>query len=493
MKKATSTFILLLFFFKLVSQSQECNCESTFHWMKKIFEENDAGFQYSLEQKEYENYELFNSQILGQIKQTKDVDSCQLLLNNWLHFFRTSHLGIYKIPNQKTETFKETYSGQEADDIIEKFKDWEKVDVDLDDFTNYLNSKDSLGLEGIWDTEPYKLGIIKQNNTYLGFIIEADNVYWRKNQVKLKIYEDNGKMSSIFYYRDHRGETYTNVELFEDNYLMIGPIILYRHEMKEKSMLAENYLTAITTTEPYFQKLNESTNLLRIPSFRLSYKPIIDSLINSHFNEITNTKNLIIDIRNNNGGSDISFENIIPLIYTNPIREIGVEYYSTTLNNQRMLDFVNDPSYGFDDDKKTWAKESYEILNSNLGEYINLSESDCTIIKFDTIFQYPQNVGIICNQQNASAAEQFLYLSKQSKKVKLFGETTRGCLDVSNMYFINSPDNVFIFYYALTKSIRLPNYPIDDIGIQPDYYLDENIPEYKWFEYIDNVFNYIQK
>ena len=30
---------------------------------------------------------------------------------------------------------------------------------------------------------------------------------------------------------------------------------------------------------------------------------------------------------------------------------------------------------------------------------------------------------------------------------------------------------------------------IDDIGMQPDYYLDETIPQYKWVELVNEVLN----
>ena len=64
---------------------------------------------------------------------------------------------------------------------------------------------------------------------------------------------------------------------------------------------------------------------------------------------ILKTPNLIIDIRNNGGGSDRSYTELLPILYTNPIRKVGVELLSTSLNNQQMLDFINDPAYRFDE------------------------------------------------------------------------------------------------------------------------------------------------
>ncbi len=39
-------FLLLLFFFSAANiQAQKCNCKASYEWVKKIFEENDAGIR----------------------------------------------------------------------------------------------------------------------------------------------------------------------------------------------------------------------------------------------------------------------------------------------------------------------------------------------------------------------------------------------------------------------------------------------------------------
>jgi hypothetical protein len=160
---------------------------------------------------------------------------------------------------------------------------------------------------------------------------------------------------------------------------------------------------------------NNNTLYFRIPSFESSAKTAIDSILNVWKDRILKTENLIIDIRNGTGGSDASFQGILPFVYTNPIRTVGVEYLSTKLNIQRMLDFIQKPEYGFDEAGKKWVRSAYEKQEQQLGRFVNLKENSVSMTTFDTIFPMPAKVAIIINRQNGSKDEQFLLAAKQSK------------------------------------------------------------------------------
>jgi C-terminal processing protease CtpA/Prc len=81
-------------------------------------------------------------------------------------------------------------------------------------------------------------------------------------------------------------------------------------------------------------------------------------------------------------------------------------------------------------------------------------------------------VGIIINDGVASSAEQFLLDAKQSSKVLLFGNcNTAGVLDYSNAITEKLPSGKFELTFPMTRSRRLPDHPIDNIGISPDVYV----------------------
>jgi Peptidase family S41 len=471
-------FTALLLVFALSLPAQNCNCEKNFEWVKKTFEENDAGFSYAIANKGKPPYDNHNRIFLQKVKNIKKPEECTKALYEWLTFFKAGHIGIKRLVSDNTNTQQ-----------VAKPKtneNWETLNIDITGFEKYLNSKKETDFEGIWEMEPYKIGIKKFNNAYVGFIIETSAENWKAGQVKVKFSDKKG----VFYLRDKSAEEFTTIKPIGKNYLQLGRFSLKRLSPKfEKEKAIEQFFKSMSAEKPFIEELNKTTLLLRIPSFDGSQKKDIDSVISANKAKILKTENLIIDLRNNGGGSDWSYKEIIPFLYTNPIRTVGVEMFSTKLNNQRMLDFINKPEYGLDDETKKWAKTSYDTLEKHLGEFVNLDSVKISIDKFDTVYAYPKNVGIIIHKGNGSTTEQFLLAAKQSKKVKLFGTTTFGVLDISNMIFVKSPCNEFELGYSLSKSYRIPDMTIDSKGIQPDYYIDNEIQEYDWIKYVNDILN----
>lgn len=461
---------------------QNCNCTDNYTWLKETFEKNDAGFQYVIDKKGEADYKKHCDIYAEKVKAITDKETCTKELVNWLRYFRRGHLWLQYIG--KTDEQKKEPIDKEK--IRKQFKDWEKYAYNEKEFDSYISQLKIPSLEGIWSSPPYKIGIKKVNNEYIGFVLEADGVYWSKPQVKFKIKDEKGKLSATYYMQDHSAKEMQEVVLLGNNYLQMNWVILKRVKPSfpsDKSL--DMYFKFLTTNLPIFEKLSDKTVILRIPSFDPSQKKHIDSIIHANLQTITKTENLIIDLQNNGGGSDESFKELIPLIYTNPIRVVGMELLSTPLNNKRMEEFANDPEASAED--KKWAKDAVEKLNKNLGKFVNLDSSIVDFETSDTSYIYPKKIGIIINGGCGSTTEQFLLAAKQSKKVKLFGTTTFGSLDISNMFSVKSPCNDYELGYCLSKSYRIPDFTIDGKGLQPDYYLDKEIPKYEWVDFVNKI------
>ncbi|ETK10606.1 hypothetical protein T231_04000 [Tannerella sp. oral taxon BU063 isolate Cell 6/7/9] len=474
--KYSSIILITICLVSNSSYGQTCNCEQNFSWVKKTFEENDAGYQDIIALKGKQAYTTHTDSFIQKIKGAKTTTACASLMNEWIHFFRKGHIGVFPADDQ---------------DDNDTNAHWEKTNINLQDFKNHLYAEKTPGYEGIWDLNNDTIGIIKEKNQYTGFIIKSGNISWKQNEVKLKFTKSTDGDRLLFYTGNRSTEEYKNVELIGNNYLQAGGYVLKRvfPEFKKDDKGIEAYYKRMTAKQPYAELLNDKTVYFRIPSFNPKYKKSIDSVILKCKSKILTTETLIIDLLDNGGGVDESYQELLPILYTNPLRNIAVARRSSKLNNQALLDGYNNPEYGFSAEDKKWAKQAYDKLESQLGKFVNLGDSTIYIEKRDSVYPYPKNVGILINEHNGSTAEQFLLDAKQSKKVKLFGRMTFGALDMSNLNFAKSPSNCIVLVYAMSRSFRIPEMPVDDIGIQPDYYLDKTIPLFKWVEYVNEILN----
>jgi hypothetical protein len=473
-------FLIITFFTTFTAFAQDCNCEKNFQWVKNTFEVNDAGFQFVIDKKGQAEYENHNRFYAEKVKKIDDVNECAKVLNEWTKFFRKGHLFVSSLKKSTpTETKKEIDT-----------KNWEPFPMTTKELTRYFAKNDEKSFEGIWKMDNYTIAIVKKNEEYIGFILDAPNTNWKKNQVKLKLYKNKG--SEIFggklFLRDYSTYEMNFVEMVGNNTIALGQFKLERVNPKvaDSEQVAKFWELAMTD-EPMFFEHSETTNVLRIPSFEWENKKAIDSIISANHEKIVSKPNFVIDIRDNGGGADSSFSSLIQYLYTNPIRVITVEMLSTELNNKRNEFFLNQDDVS--ENEKEEIRKEMKLLNDNLGKFVNLFGTNLFYQTREKVLDYPKNVAVLINEYNGSTAEQFLLAAKQSTKTKLFGKTTMGVLDISNMNFVTSDCGDIQLGYSMSKSLRIPHMTIDDKGIQPDYYLDDSIKQYEWIPFVEDTFN----
>ena len=107
------------------------------------------------------------------------------------------------------------------------------------------------------------------------------------------------------------------------------------------------------------------------------------------------------------------------------------------------------------------------------GQYIN--QDDAGVVQFERVKQperkRPSRIAILVDGRCASSCEEFLLIARQSFSVKLVGQPSFGSLDYSNLRPYDLPSGQRVLWYATSRSLRLPDYPVDLAGIPPDIYL----------------------
>jgi len=195
--------------------------------------------------------------------------------------------------------------------------------------------------------------------------------------------------------------------------------------------------------------------------------------VKQYWSAITSMPNLIIDIRYNPGGQDTYYQLLASLLYTHPYKSKGVEWYATEDNIKMFEEALKDGEIKNGEEGIQWTNALLNEMKKHPGQFvIHPMMRDDETVKNDSIYKYPKRVGIIINEGNASSAEQFLLAAKQSSKAILFGNcNTAGVLDYSNAVSENFPSNKYQLTFPMTRSKRIPDNPIDNIGIPPDIYI----------------------
>lgn len=481
------SFILFLSLAAFRLTAQECDCPKTFDWMVNTFEANDAGFQYVIDKKGKDDYTKHTTLAREKAKAAVTMNDCGQVLYSWMRYFRPGHIAVQQLQNGNAGNESKIADA----DIRQQYKNTPKLNLTEKQLIALLNKKTAKDpLEGIWSNGTYRIGIVandKSTTEFSGFILKADSIYWMPGQVKVELKQaaDHKGYTIDYYMRDHSKQPGTaEFVSSEKNLLLLFGDYWTREYPKNIASQKEQLLVKFSKARlPFAERLSDKTLYLRIPSFAAEQKQVIDSVIAKYDAEISKTPNLIIDIRNGTGGSDASYSSISPYMYTQPIRTVGVQLYATELNAKAFEEYAKQ----YDDSSDVrYCRDVAARMRANPGKFITML-SDDKAFSMDTlpaVLPYPQKIAIVCNHNNGSTDEQFLLEAKQSKKVKIYGTSTGGMLDISNMNFVNSPDGKFSIGYCMSKSFRIPDFCIDGVGIQPDCFIDAAIAPSDWIDYV---------
>lgn len=228
----------------------------------------------------------------------------------------------------------------------------------------------------------------------------------------------------------------------------------------------------VDTRAPSIRMLSDQTLLLTVPSFGAAYTKPLAALLQKHHAQLANHPNWIIDVRNNGGGSDSTYAQLLPWFMADGWLEIGMEWLvtPTTIDAQASVCalFMPGDSACTDNIDPVLAV----MRTAETGSYIALEEQAAT---FKTVEspepKRPSKVAVLTNKHCASSCEQFLLTAQQSFSVKVVGQRSYGALDYSNLRPYALPSQQLTLYYATSRSRRLPDMPVDVLGVIPDVYL----------------------
>ncbi|MDR2205080.1 MAG: hypothetical protein LBE36_02825 [Flavobacteriaceae bacterium] len=471
MNKTQISGILCLLFSQTFSFAQnKCDCEKAMSFVQKNIEKNSASFQHRIienrNKKEYQNFKKNINQISKKLTTQKE---CVGLMSYYLSFFKDTHQFV----GMSKEYYKPFDALPKDSLTVYKFLRENVENIPI----KYENNKDSL--EGDWfykfDEVNADIRVHIQKNTekgksYVGLISKPLKYYAEIGDLKIDFYNRNHKLYAVFWNMFQAPSRAFEVSL-DNGVLKIGKWYYFVRDKKDVVNFREK------SDSTFVESLSDKTNYLRVKNFYYEEGEKIDSLLKSNHQLITAKENLIIDIRNNPGGSDYGFLPILPYImdskiYNNPIK-------ASTWVSKENFKFYDESKYEYGvETKQDSIAADHEIRE--LKKYLNKFEpADFTKDEIDTVYSFPKKIYIITNRNNASSAEDFILRAKQSSKVKIIGQYTMGALSYGEIREIKIPNFPASLYITQRKMSFYNNEDFETIGLKPDIILDEN-KESEW-------------
>lgn len=438
--------------FKLIGQ--ECDCLKNIKLLQQKVEENQASYQHQvIEQQRIDDYTIHKSKINNQAVKILTKKDCIGLVSLYLSFFRDEHCFI---------SYSDNYTPQSNISVISKRK----------------RSDDTILFEGLWYFQDgsFSINVIPAKSTFGKWVAVIDkdkSKSWKKGQLKIEfINKLDGSFDCIYWSKNLIPKSY-KVSLTDSTLIIGRKLIFYR-----KTQVVQNNTN--NTNDFQFRKLSEQTNYLKIPSFDLSFKNKIDSLMTINQLEITSKKNLIIDIRNNGGGGFDAFQSILPFILDTNLVE--TPYYGSVWVSKDNFEYYDNTKYEYAESKQDSISELKYV--EHLKNYLNhFTPIEKTIDTVQLEKNSPLNIAIIFNKNTASSAEGFLLQASTSKKVKTYGENSSGAVSYGDWMPVDLPELNINVAITTKKMIFKNNEDFESIGILPDINLS-NINENEWLELI---------
>lgn len=460
MLKQIALFILL-YSTTIAFAQDDCSCQKEFDFVAQYIEQNLPGFRDNVTSENEQAYAIFKQKLADQTLTSSDKNECAKLLIRYVEYFKDNHTSL------------STGSGQRIDETntaeVEKFKQSEvfqgceiitltsnqMAQRSLDEIIGHYHTKDST----------YSVAVIpceSSHRDYVGVITHSKSPLWEVGQVKFElIKKGENTFDGFFYYRNHSMHFFPNIEykngILGDGWIKSGFKNLADHSTNK------NYSIE-------FKQLDDSTTYLRIPTFNGNLYAKLDSAYKAASPEIVKHPYLIIDVRDNGGGSDKCVLPLVDYLYTDTIVESEKVYYYTTpsiihqyekwLADMRK-DTLNFSKYDTDDMAEGIEKMKQAPKNS----LIPMGESN------DTIIRKPINsikkVAVLYNRNCASSCETLLMLAKHSDKTILCGENSGGYMGYGNIYSVKTP--CFNFSLNISSTLYENSRKYEVVGITPHY------------------------
>lgn len=252
-------------------------------------------------------------------------------------------------------------------------------------------------------------------------------------------------------------------------------------------LLLANYERTFYEPTYTFKKLNDETVYIKLTDF-LQEAPI-RKLVQENKTLLEQSKNLIIDVRVNNGGNDSFYFPLLQYLFdkkmtlTEMFAEDEVMYTNYTNRNcdlwiEAMQSYLEQD---LDPEVAATIKDEIDKSEEHRGKgFVEVTEEIDFVIEGGSI---PEQVYLLSDCYCGSSGDTFVANAKKSSKVTVVGRPTMGIIDYCNV--ATEDYEKYEFMYSISKMNE--KYFVNETGVLPDIYIPwtpEHLKEDKDLAYV---------
>jgi hypothetical protein len=440
------------------SQTDTCNCAQLLKETVQNVSTIYAGFDDKVTKATSAKYNGLVKSLLAKAVGVKGERQCYEIIKRYTDWFKDGHVGMW-------------YGVKSSAKDIPRFP--------IDKVSDMLNKKTD-DIEGRWATvdKSQEYAIIKDPsglNKYIAVTLKSNDSLWKEGMVRTEFYGYNVKerlFRGMFYKNDFSGalDGFTLSDGGLDHWF--GPSWYKEGSPIRNIKSSENVSFKIINTDFIYLRLSKfnQEDVDKLDSFLLANKKIIKQ-----------TKNLILDLRGNPGGNASTSNDMIRLIYTNPVVYPAWQYRSSPqlikAKEATILELKkNDPYKLLNGQQALLTK-----LKEQKGQLVGTGDSVVRTVK--TPSRYPERVAFLIDKGAASSAEFLTFEGKQSKKVTLFGTASAGVMDYGEVqnFSLSCGQYIISIPWGRNGWIERFGFRVDNIGFKPDVTIPSNEKDWVGF------------
>lgn len=221
-------------------------------------------------------------------------------------------------------------------------------------------------------------------------------------------------------------------------------------------------------------KVDEDTLCMTLTDF--NEPDTLTTLLSKHEQELTATKNLIIDVRINYGGSTLAYQSLEKYLFpdhniTIDMQDYFMKFNITDRNADLMIQSINEELTKIDNEEYrtslTRWKEEVWVKHKGKG-FVSIEDEEVYEI---TGTKSPEHIVLLTDNYCGSAGDVFVWLCKKSPKITVLGRPTMGLNDYSNLIDITWNNQFQLMYPTSRLNLLDKRKPGAEPGIKPDIYI----------------------